>query len=381
MKRITLVAVIFIASVLLLSCAPNFVPVEKEALTLETLSPGKEPWEVEWDRIAAEAKKERKIILYMSGGASSTRDPIMEAMKNRFGLAVEAIVGRGGEISARILTERRAGIFNNDVYLGGGTTIVTELKPAGVLDNLEPILLLPEVKEGRYWRTGYVPWLDKDRKAIAFSAGVLEALTINSALVKREEMVSYLDLLNPKWKGKIVMNDPTTTGRGLAWFAGAADIMTLDYLKRLALQEPLITRDQRQQADWVARGKYPLGIGVQQDIVEQYVGAGAPLELVSFKEGGYISGGSGHVALINKAPHPNAARLFINWLLGKEAQTLFSRIEMRFSQRLDVSTDHLPAMTIPEPNKYYLPQWTEESQLARPKYMAMAQEIFGPLTE
>ncbi len=340
-------------------------------------SPGKSGWESEWDSLQANAKKEGRIVVYGAPAVAPVRNSFIQGMK-KFGVEAEIFVGTGGEFVNKVTAQRRAGIYGMDVYVGGGTTLVINLIPAGYIDPLEPQLLLPEVKESRYWRPGELPWVDKNKSALAFAASPTGGVVINSSLVKQDEISSFLDLLNPKWKGNIVMNDPTVTGTGLAWFSTTDKLMGRDYIKNLALQKPVILRDQRLQVDWIAMGKYPVGVGILYTPVEEYIGLGAPLKQYLLKEGSYISSGAGNVALINKAAHPNASKLFINWLLSKTGQTIWSTEVMDLSQRLDVAVDNIPANRRPDPKMKYLLEYTEEAQLEKPKYMELARELFSP---
>ena len=85
----------------------------------------------------------------------------------------------------------------------------------------------------------------------------------------------------------------------------------------------MIIRDYRLQADWLAKGKYPVGVGTGT-VVEEYMEVGAPIKHYLLKEGSYISSGAVNLAMINRAPHPYASKFFVNWLLSKEGQTVYS---------------------------------------------------------
>ena len=110
----------------------------------------------------------------------------------------------------------------------------------------------------------------------------------------------------------------------------------------------------------------------------EYKEAGAPLAFVSTVEGTYLSVGGGNISIVNKAAHPSAARVFINWFLSKEGQTLITKIDGVQSARLDVSTEGVDPMKIRQPGAKYFVGADSEEWLARdPEYTKAAQEIFA----
>lgn len=389
MRRLPITAALLtLIAFLLVACAPQ-APAESapqaaapspkgEAAAPLSQAPAKEAWEIEWEKVIEAAKKEGSLVLYSTAG-SEVRAAIAIAFRKKYGVQVEAVGARGGEISQKIMSERRAGLYFADVYTGGTTTVTTELKPAGVIDPLEPALILPEVKDPKAWWEGQLPWVDKDHYLIAFTLYPSTTYAINTTLVRAEELKSYKDLLNPKWKGKLVMNDPTLPGAANRWFGGVSQAMGLDFMRELARQEPVILRDQRLQVEWLAHGKYPISIAPDTSAMASFQKAGAPVSYVTPVEGSIMTSGHGNICLINKAPHPNAARLFINWLLTKEGQTVFSRAILNPSARLDVPTDFVdPEKMRVQGVKYYNSE-NEEFLLAGPERMKVARDIFGHL--
>lgn len=365
----------------LVACVPQAAPAPVAtpvAVAPLSQAPAKEGWEVEWDKVMEAAKKEGSVVFSSTAGAE-VRAPVASAFKGKYGLRVESVGARGGEISEKLKAERRAGLHLVDVYIGGPTTVLTDLKPAGVLDPLEPALILPEVKDPKVWWRGQLPWGDKDHYLISFTQYPSSTYAINTELVRAEELKSYRDLLNPKWKGKMVMNDPTLPGAGNTWFARVGYIiMSLDFLRELAKQEPVILRDQRLQVEWLAHGKYAIAIAPDTTPMAYFGKAGAPVSYVTPVEGLVLAAGHGNVSLVNRAPHPNAAKVFINWLLSREGQEVWSRATLNPSVRLDVSSEHVEPEKRREPGvKYYVQD--EEFYLANPEQVKVAKEIFGHL--
>ncbi len=340
----------------------------------------KEAWEVTWEKTLLAAKKEGKVVLYGSSSSPTIRDLAPE-FKKKFGFELEVLAfDKGSALSARLLTERKAGLSMADVFSGGTNTFFGAVKPAGMADPMEPVLLLPEVVNPKNWYAGKLPWLDKEHMLFSYYAFANNTIAINSDLVKPDEIKSYHDLLNPKWKGKIIMNDPTISGVGLKSFSALGfAILNLDFFRQLARQEPMIIRDQRLQVDWLAKGKYHVLISPRPAPMMEFKRAGAPVAYGNPPiEGTYLSSGSA-LGLLSQVPHPNAAKIFINWFLSREGQIGMIPEGMQ-SSRLDVPTDDLdPSLVRQAGVIYFLDSDSEEWVSRDQEYTKAATDIFGHL--
>ncbi|HLY66733.1 MAG TPA: ABC transporter substrate-binding protein, partial [Chloroflexota bacterium] len=144
------------------------------------------------------------------------------------------------------------------------------------------------------------------------------------------------ELLDPKWKGKISLQDPRQS-------AGNAHMSVLlkrfgeDFVRELlAKQAPAITKDARQQLEWTIRNNYPIGIAVDETEVHSMQAQGLPFNVKPVLDAASLSTGAGGVNIINRAPHPNAAKVFVNWLLSRDTQAKVASITKSNSRRLDV---------------------------------------------
>jgi iron(III) transport system substrate-binding protein len=130
------------------------------------------------------------------------------------------------------------------------------------------------------------------------------------------------DLIKPEWAGKISMDDP----RGGSVFNQLAVLLKYygdDYIRTLLLtQKPVIPGSKRQQVEWMVSGRYPIGFGVVVEDMIEYSSHGARVDMIEPIKSPALSYGYGFggIAMIDKAPHPNAAKVFINWILTKEVQ-------------------------------------------------------------
>ncbi len=184
-------------------------------------------------------------------------------------------------------------------------------------------------------------------------------LAINTDLVKRKELRSAKDFLNTKWRGRMTVDDPTARrGGGLVQAGRFYMLFGQEYVKKFYLdQKPVISRNRRQMTDWLARGTYPISFGADNEDVDRLRREGFPiLNLVSLSDvpASASSGGGGLLALANQAPHPNAARVFVNWMASKEGLEVYSRTNEVATTRNDIDEkSYLPAEKIPRPGVNY----------------------------
>ncbi|MBI4334682.1 MAG: extracellular solute-binding protein [Chloroflexi bacterium] len=338
------------------------------------------PGRGEWDSLVEAAKKEGTAAVYV-GSIGESRDVSSKVFWERYGVALEYVPGRGAEHVQRITRERGAGLYRVDAMLMGETTFFNSISPMKITVPLEPMLVLPEVTDASKWRPGKLLFIDKDKTAIVFGLNRQPYVAINTDMVKEGEIVSNEDVLNPKWKGKIVLNDPTVAGNGAEAFAflmlkAFGKEKGRQYMERLLQQEPVISRDLRLQVEWVARGRYAIGLWVETSGTLKMASEGAPIKLLAMKEGQPVSAGPMVLMLFDKAPHPNAAKLFANWILGQEGGTVMSKYSGWISARLDVSTAEFNPVFVPEPGDMPYP---EEYKLQTGELLQVAGQIFKDL--
>jgi hypothetical protein len=176
--------------------------------------------------------------------------------------------------------------------------------------------------------------------------------------------------------------DPTALGFGLAT-ASYLQHFGDEFMKRFFIdQKPVISREQTQVTDWLVRGIYPIAFGARESDVDKFRQDGFPLHGVfSLPDApGRLSAGFGAVGLMNKAPHPNAAFIFINWLLAKEGMETYSRAYRAATTRNDVDESFLDPETIPQPRvKYFFDSsdWDYNSSEKREKIRLRIKELLG----
>ena len=348
----------------------------------QTTKPGSQ---ADWEKTVELAKKEGRVVVSIPA-STELRAEIEKNFEKRYGIDVEPVVGRASNIVRKMVDEAKAGVRYVDLHMGGSESIVTALLPEGVLDSVEQSMILPEVKDPKQWWGGHV-WVDNAKRFVYSTlAYQTESLWFNSQLMKAADIRSFDDLLDERWRGKIGYLDPRTPGSGASMWSYLREIKGEEYLKKFATQKPLLSRDQRVLAEILAKGKVALVIGLTYYSYAPFVKAGLPVQsLPTPKEGVYVSGGSGHLILLKNSPHPNAAKLFINWFLSREGQEVYTRSMHQASRRLDVDGKWLrefgviPAKDTLTLEQYYKLENQSESKVNRLREpaAALARKLFG----
>lgn len=371
---------------LVIACAPRLAPeaVKSVPAPVKERLTAKEAWELDWERTLKAAQKEGTVVVYGGSSAVALKLQAVKLIKEKFGINLEISTLPEAEMYTRIRTERNAGIYAQDLHAAGVGNMFDRLKPWDAVEPMEPLLILPEVLDPKAWFGGELPWGDRERKVFVWAGHPSSQISVNSNIVQPEEIKSYYDLLDPRWKGKITIFDPTTGG-GVGFNSFIVliynKLVDLDFFRQLLReQQPTVTRDPFLQIGWLARGKMPVALWPSTGRMAQYIKEGAPISNVFPKEGVHLSGGGGGLTLIKKAPHPNAAKIFLNWLLSKEGQLLIQNGTGKQSLRVDIPTDELgPGNRRIEGYKYLPdPNNLEEFVLKEyDRYLDMVKEVFG----
>jgi iron(III) transport system substrate-binding protein len=286
----------------------------------------------------------------------------------------------GRDAIPKILRERAAGIYGWDVYVGGVMSVLLNLKPAGALAPLKPNLVLPDVLDDRNWFGGLdAGFMDVDRKyVLAFEAEEATPVLVNWDFVRHADLQTMADLAKPEFANKIVWDDPRLPGTG----SGAAMRILVDYgadfLARLFTQQKIVyTATMRQNAEWLVRGRYPIGLGTGfNDLApfqEQGLGLNvSPLDAQVAHPA--VTAGFGTVSVLTHAPHPNAAKVYVNWLLGRPGQIEWEKTGFD-SRRLDIT--HVAPRFFPKPGIAYVAEEAETGFPERQEAAELAKKYIG----
>ncbi len=333
----------------------------------------------QWENLVAAAKKEGRLSLWGPSSADA-RIQIPAAFKKRFGITVDYLSGGARRLIPRVRFERRARQYNRDVAIAGSTLQL--LLDEDMLEPIRPGLIHPDATDTSKWKLGRLFFVDSQQQYLLRISMYTNPLrVINTTHVKPED-VSWQGLLNPKWKGKISTQDPRG-GRG----AGAGNATYIlyqlgeEYFTRLYKgQQIVFTGDARQQADWLARGTYPIAIGIRKASFARLKKDGFPLMMVpnTPEVPGFSTAGNGYVVLFNRAPHPNAAKLFVNWLLSRDGHEVFNRAVSQPGMRNDLDDSWAEKATILQPGWNYLDtDALDFRENIEPELVKRMQELLG----
>jgi len=292
MKKGASLTVFLLIGTLLLAIQPAFGTSPKEEAPIE------------------EAKKEGKATFYANITAV---EPIMDAFSGKYGVKGEYTRISTSRFVATVLTEHQAGKLTADL-LQAPMPILELLKEKGVLAAYDS----PAA-------AGYPGWTRKDGRIQAFGIEYV-ALIYNRELVKPWDVPKrYEDLADPRWRGKIVMADPSTHATTISWLIGlkehvfSSETSWMDFLRGLAANRPMFVASFGPTPAPVESGEKLIAISMPKYIITK---APAPLDWARVEQP--LLGTPRGIAVTASAPHPAAARLFLDYWLSGEAMKILA---------------------------------------------------------
>jgi iron(III) transport system substrate-binding protein len=314
-------------------------------------------FEEEWSKLIAAAKREGVVAVASGGAPSRQYRPVVDVFSKKFGVNVEVSTGNAIDTVNRVLAERKAGKYTMDVALISIREAQQRLIPSGALIAFTPLLIHPDVLDKSAWYLGRHWYGDKTSNTIFIYHVSKEdkyEFWYNTEKIKDAEIATLkkqTDFFDARWKGKLL-------GQGMGDPSGLRQMIDSyfepdrgqDWVKNYLLDAGVTFSDDRRILEtWLVGGRFPL----------QPVVTGSEDLITLSKKGlpirqGFLpkqvslvrAGGSGCcIAAFANAPHPNAAKLFANWFLTKEAQTLTHTLVPnldRSSLRNDVPVGEVP---------------------------------------
>jgi ABC-type Fe3+ transport system substrate-binding protein len=339
-------------------------------------------WKAEWDKTVAAAKQEGALIVDVTSNPSWSRY-ITERWAKDFPEIKMSVSGLDTSVFImRIRQERSAGKFLWDASAAGISGPFVMYKE-GILDPLPPEFILPEVKDEAVWGGWDQAFYDKPRQ-YAFAIGAyLKMPFYNAKLVPPEKIASQkLEVLNDKaYAGKVFWHAPWVrgSGRSFAWML-YRELGEEKLTKLIKDQKVVFLDSQNEVVERMARGQVALGIGPAfQGMLEPFRQAGVPMDVRPFgntPDVAEMAPGGFNLNIYNKRPHPNATRVFVNWLLSKDVIAGLSQSVKLTLRRQDVPSPEAPEFRPIHGLKYSKAQ-SEENGEGEEKAIAFIEKAIG----
>lgn len=266
--------------------------------------------------LIAAAKKEGEVVWYTTQIINQLVRPVVAAFEKKYpGITVRYTRANASQTAVKIISESQAGRVQSDVF--DGTTTVVPLKKEGYV-----LQWMPDT--AKVYPAGLK---DPEGYWVACNLFVITPGYNTSLVPKGTEPRTFQDLLDPKWRGKMVWNGfPTSSGMG--GFVG--NVLTsmgqekgMSYLRALAKQKIANVRGSaREVLDQVITGEYPIALQIFNHHVVISAKKGAPVDWIKMEPATVTLS---VISVHKDAPHPNAAKLLVDFIISKEGQEVFRR--------------------------------------------------------
>ncbi len=333
------------------------------------------PNAAEWEKTIAAANREGKVVVIGPQG-TETRDALVDGFQRKYPeIKVEHSGSAGTQTPPKLLAEQKANIYSVDLLVQGTTTVISGLLPAKAIIPIKPFMVGPNTADASVWLNKKFSFADEaGQYNLLMSVYITPPFVYNTTMVSGKEIMAWKDFLAPKWKGKLAVRDPRQAGGGLSvatfWYANPK--LGKDFIQKLfSSQDIALSRDDRQLLDFVGQRKYPIAIGPSEVLSKEWAHKGVPVRQYNpevLQEGAKTTAGNGAIAVPRNPPHPNALKVYIDYLLSRQGQTEWSKAIGFASLRQDVPRDHLDEHLVPKEGVQYF-----ESHLER--YVALKTEV------
>lgn len=365
MRRLMLVLMLTIVAAFVLAACGGDDPTP--TATRPPAAPTALPaWQVEMNEALAAAKVEGEVHVWVGGGGNAARDLLeLEFEKTYPDIDVVLFQGaRSSEIQSRYTQEFEAGVASLDIFNGGTSGGNGRLKPAGLLKSIKSLLVTPEVTDPKNWLGGSM-WVDVEEQFMYIGDGATNAAMAIADSVDAASITSWESLLDPRFKGKIIMTDPRGSGGGGSMTAfwlwapaiGADPFLGPDFITELfSTQEIVFSSDQNLSFDRLRSDKSLIYISPDAATYESLLEIGAAPTIIPtlpLIEGGptlaRMAGSRGILFIPNiELPHPNAAKIYVNWFYSQAGGQALVDIAKVPSRRADVDNSSLPPGRVPD---------------------------------
>ena len=335
-----------------------------------------------WQRVVDAARREGTVSVTSFPGVG-VRDALVDGFQRKYpDIHVDYSGIEIAQIPPKLSLEQSAGQYLTDAVIAGSTTAIASLIPADLLAPVPPYLVGPSTADPTKWHGGRLDYADDaEQYSLVFSAYVKPPFVINTSQARLEDFTTHRELLNPRWAGQIAMRNPTLAGGGQSqvqfWYGTPG--LGPDFVRQLITQQGVVfSNDDQQLIDWVARGQYPIGIGISDPLVAEAVSKGLPIRQVpgpQMQEGTYLTAGPGSVLIPHNVPHPNALKVYVDYLLSAEGQAEWVKLVGFPTLRVDVPVDPAFEILVPKAGAAFPATYKEPYVKQRGEVLQFVQSI------
>jgi iron(III) transport system substrate-binding protein len=350
-------------------------------LSVPLASAAAQGWPAERASLVAAAEQEGEIILFSQPNRAAREFLATEWAKAfpKIKLSISAFPGE--QFQPRVRIERGAGKYLWDIVFTG-STIGFDLAQDGFLDPVLPEMRDPDIAKPGTWGGWDEAFVDLAKKNVfstnvALKSPVYDGLKLSPDQVKAAGLKILFD---PVLKEKIVWHDPSVPGPGAQFAFYLRNRLSDADLRRFIVEQKVtFVSTQNQVIEALARGTAWMGLGPgnSRALIDPYVKAGVNVEIRKFDnrpELNDVTIGGSTLFVVKNRPHPNATRLFINWLLSRDVQHGFAKATEQNSRRTDVPSVADADGTPVRGAKYVAPQ-REENIAALNKAVDFVTEV------
>jgi iron(III) transport system substrate-binding protein len=325
-------------------------------LTLALISPLKaQDWQKEWSDTLNRAKGQELNLAVHSYEAHEA--VAREFQKKNPDIKVNVTPATPSTIAPKIVAEQKNGIYNWDSWWASTANMNNIVMPIDGFAKLTDYLILPEVKDAAQWRRPDMMYTSDRGPYIFVHSYYYEATGFyNTGVVKGLKLDKAEALLDPRLKGKIIIEDPARPNGGSNAIAALLKAQGPYFVRRLlGDMQPSFMSITRQITDSVARGDAAIIIGGNPEAITQCWHAGGCKDVIRLPHINYILARG--VGVLKNAPHKEATKIWINWLLSKEGQETYVREWARtnesgaVSMRKDVAPAPKHEESVPDYNR------------------------------
>jgi ABC-type Fe3+ transport system substrate-binding protein len=299
-------------------------------------------WKKVWDETVAAANKEGQLVISAPSG-TAWREQLLLFQQAYPGIKLSATAAASRDFWPRVIKEREAKLNLWDLRVGGPDNLSYTVKTMGYMTPVRDMLILPELLDDKVWYGGLESiFLDTEKRYfLGFAIYEENIAYYNSKLITDPGMSDLRKIIEPQWSGKISMADPRA---GSPLVSSGAMLKTYgeDFLRTLMTnQKPVIVKEPRQQMDWLGSGRYPITIGLPSIAFVEYAAHGGSVSEFKKMTGPKTwTQGVGGIQALADAPHPNATKVFVNWILTHDVQARLMKAVKLNSRRKDIPVEN-----------------------------------------